>query len=136
MKKKRICLIMSPSPFLLDERVFMSLGILTVAAMLEKRGYIVDMLDLSGIKNYLEALRTYMRNNPDIDVYGITATTPQVPLAKKINDVIKENGKRVIAGGPHFTLINSAAKKEKKNGVVGRATKALDKLKDTFDTLN
>ena len=126
---------MSPSPFLLDERVFMSLGILTVAAMLEKMGYIVDMLDLSGIKNYLEALKTYMRNNPDIDVYGITATTPQVPLAKKINDVLKENGKRVIAGGPHFTLINSAAKKEKKNKVVGRATKALKKLKETFDTL-
>jgi len=136
MKKKiRICLIMSPSPFLLDERVFMSLGILTIAAVLEKRGYIVDMLDLSGIKNYIEALKTYLKEHPEVEVYGITSTTPQVPLAKKINDVIKSYGKRVIAGGPHFTLINSASKKEKKRGIPGRATRALEKLKETFDTL-
>ena len=30
-----ICLVILPSPFLLDERVFMSLGILKVAAILE-----------------------------------------------------------------------------------------------------
>jgi anaerobic magnesium-protoporphyrin IX monomethyl ester cyclase len=126
---------MSPSPFLLDERVFMSLGILTVAATLEEKGYRVDMLDLSGIKNYLDAIENYIKLNPDVLVYGITATTPQLPLAKKINDIIKSAGKRVIAGGPHFTLINSACKKEKKNGVEGRASRALEKLKETFDTI-
>ena len=31
---ERICLIIPPSPFLLDERVFMSLGILKIAAVL------------------------------------------------------------------------------------------------------
>lgn len=135
LEKNKICLIMSPSPFLLDERVFMSLGILTVAAVLEEKGYDVDMLDLSGIKNYLEALETYIKSNPDVATYGITATTPQLPLAKKINDVIKAAGRRVIAGGPHFTLINSAVKKEQKNGITGRATAALAKLQETFDTL-
>tara|TARA_Y100000310_G_scaffold336181_1_gene420053 strand:+ start:579 stop:2120 length:1542 start_codon:yes stop_codon:yes gene_type:complete len=135
ISEKKICLIMSPSPFLLDERVFMSLGILTVAAVLEKEGYKVDMLDLSGIKNYLEALENYIKLNPDVTTYGITATTPQLPLAKKINDVIRAAGHRVIAGGPHFTLINSACKKEQKNGVAGRATVALQKLKETFDTI-
>ena len=135
LEDKKICLIMSPSPFLLDERVFMSLGILTVAAVLEKEDYDVDMLDLSGIKNYLEALESYIKDNPQVATYGITATTPQLPLAKKINDVIRAAGKRVIAGGPHFTLINSAAKKEQKNGITGRATAALEKLKETFDTL-
>ena len=135
MNVKRVCLIMSPSPFLLDERVFMSLGILTVAAVLEKEGYIVDMLDLSGIKNYLEAVESYIKLNPGVSTYGVTSTTPQLPLAKKINDVLAAAGKRVIAGGPHFTLINSACKKEQKKGVVGRATRALEKLKETFDTI-
>ena len=106
---------MSPSPFLLDERVFMSLGILTVAAALEEKGYPVDMIDLSGIKNYLEVMENYISLNPDVSTYCITSTTPQIPLAVKINDVIKKAGKRVIAGGPHFTLINSACKKEKRN---------------------
>ena len=77
---KKICLIMSPSPFLLDERVFMSLGILTVAAALEEKGYVVDMLDLSGIKNYLDAIKNYIALNPDVSTYGITSTTPQIPL--------------------------------------------------------
>ena len=126
---------MSPSPFLLDERVFMSLGILTVAAALEEKGYPVDMIDLSGIKNYLEVMENYISLNPDVSTYCITSTTPQIPLAVKINDVIKKAGKRVIAGGPHFTLINSACKKEKRNGIDGRATKALKKLKDIFDTI-
>ena len=55
--------------------------------------------------------------------------------SKEINDIIKSYGNRVIAGGPHFTLINSAAKREKKNQIHGRATRALDKLKETFHTL-
>lgn len=135
MNIKKICLIMSPSPFLLDERVYMSLGILSVAAVLEEKGYSIDMLDLSGISNYLEAIENYIKLNPDVSVYGITATTPQLPLVKKINDVIKTAGKRVIAGGPHFTLINSAYKKEQKNGSPGRATIAMEKLKKLFDTI-
>ena len=47
-----ICLITPPSVFLLDERVFMNLGILKVAAVLEKRGHSIEFLDLSGIQNY------------------------------------------------------------------------------------
>jgi len=41
-----VCLIIPPSIFLLDERVFMTLGILKVAAVLEQRGIEVQMLDL------------------------------------------------------------------------------------------
>ena len=49
----KICLITPPSPFLLDERVFMHIGILKVAASLEQANYEVDFLDLSGVENYL-----------------------------------------------------------------------------------
>ena len=48
----RICLIIPPSLFLLDERVFMTLGILKVASVLERAGIAVEMLDLSGVENY------------------------------------------------------------------------------------
>ena len=54
-----ICFITPPSPFLLDERVFMHLGILKVASSLESKGYKVDFLDLSGIDNYLDVLKDY-----------------------------------------------------------------------------
>ena len=65
----RICLVIPPSPFLLDERVFASLGILKVAAELEPF-HDVSVLDLSGVENYLDALDVC----PPADVFGITAT--------------------------------------------------------------
>ena len=49
-----VCLIVAPSGFLLDERVFMSLGILRVAAVLEANDRSVEVLDLSGLENYEE----------------------------------------------------------------------------------
>jgi len=72
---KSICLIIPPSIFLLDERVFMSLGILRIAAVLENAGYSVDILDLSGVENYEEVVRVYSNTTP-IRTFGLTATTP------------------------------------------------------------
>lgn len=58
-----ICLIIliPPSLFLLDDRVFMSLGILRIAAVLEKAGTTVDVLDFSGIANYLDVVVDYIK---------------------------------------------------------------------------
>ncbi|HCQ03608.1 MAG TPA: hypothetical protein DIT99_24270, partial [Candidatus Latescibacteria bacterium] len=60
---RNICLIISPSIFLLDERVFVSLGILRIAAVLENQGYNVEVVDLSGIENYQEAMRAHVRSS-------------------------------------------------------------------------
>ena len=54
-----ICLIIPSSSFLLDERVFMSLGILRIAAVLEQSGIVVHVLDLSGFKNFTSAAADY-----------------------------------------------------------------------------
>ena len=81
--RKRICLVIPPSAFLLDERVFVSLGILKIASSLEQQGHCVNVLDLSGIKNYLEALSTYLASGAD-EIVGITATTPQLPAVFEI----------------------------------------------------
>lgn len=56
-----ICLVIPPSVFLLDERVFVSLGILRVAAVLEQAGVRVEVVDLSGIENFLDAIEGHAR---------------------------------------------------------------------------
>ena len=48
LSPKRVTLITPPSIFLLDERVFMSLGILKVAAVLEKAGHRKILLGSQG----------------------------------------------------------------------------------------
>ena len=65
-----VCLVIPPSVFLLDKRVFVSLGVLRVAAVLERAGHAVEVLDLSGIENYLDAVE-----DPLVDADVPTATT-------------------------------------------------------------
>lgn len=134
---RSICLITPPSIFLLDERVFVNLGILKVAASLEARGYEVSLLDLSGIENYLSALTDYLAE-ARCEAVGITATTPQLPAVTKIVETIRSirPDLRVILGGPHVTLTHSALKLEIKRGAWdGRAHKAAAKLASMFDVL-
>ncbi len=129
-----ICLITPPSIFLLDERVFVNLGILKIAAVLEKAGYPVEMLDLSGIENYEEALRDHVRMSR-AGIFGITSTTPQMPATVKIARLIRQEQPvaRLILGGPHVTLVHSAYKREAVDGINGRATKALGQILELFD---
>jgi len=127
----KIHLIIPPSPFLLDEKVFMSLGILKIAAVLES-SYDVNIIDLSGDKDYINTIKKYVNDDA---LFGITTTTPQLPNVVEINRTLKQYNKRVILGGPHVTLINSAYKNEKNKNVIGRATKAMNQLKNEFDTL-
>jgi radical SAM superfamily enzyme YgiQ (UPF0313 family) len=131
-----VCLIVAPSGFLLDERVFMSLGILRVAAVLEANGRGVEVLDLSGLENYEEVVRLHAMGST-AEHFGITATTPQMPAAVRIAAAIRavRPGARVILGGPHVTLVNAAAKRERRQGVDGRAMRAMDVLRRDFDVL-
>ena len=133
----KICLITPPSPFLLDERVFMHIGVLKVAAALEQKGHKVDFLDLSGVDNYLDVLDDYLSIDNSATVVGVTATTPQVPYAVKIANHIFGKVQKTILGGPHVTLMHAAAKREKKKNLVGsdRATKDVQKLSEVFDVL-
>lgn len=133
---ERICLVIPPSMFLLDERVFMSLGILRVAAVLEQAGVAVEMLDLSGVSNFLEVVSDHARSSK-AKIFGFTATTPQLPSVTKIVRAIKKARPeiRTILGGPHITLVNAAYKNEVARGVEGRAMRAMHQLESLFDTL-
>src|SRR3990167_2058851 len=119
----RVCLVIPPSAFLLDDRVFTSLGILRVGAVLEQKGFDVDMLDLSGNKDYVKEIQEYDKEA----IFALTATTPQLPSAVDIARFLRKDGRKVILGGPHVSLVNSAHKK-----IGGRATVALRALHAAF----
>jgi radical SAM superfamily enzyme YgiQ (UPF0313 family) len=136
-KNRKVGLVIPPSPFLLDERVFVSLGILRVAASLESQGVNVGVVDLSGVSNYTEALETYLKDN-DVEWLGITCTTPQLPAAVNLAKIIRKQSPElpIVLGGPHVTLTYSAVKVEEKAGIVnGRARKAATLLESYFDFL-
>jgi radical SAM superfamily enzyme YgiQ (UPF0313 family) len=133
---RSVCLITPPSGFLLDERVFVSLGVLKVAASLLSRDYRVNFLDLSGVENYLAPLADYLAASEDAAV-GITATTPQLPAVMQIAATIRRlrPDLKLILGGPHVTLVYSAQKLEKKRGVAGRGHRSAAQLEAAFDVL-
>lgn len=118
----KVAFITPPSPFLLDERVFPSIGILRVAAVAESLGYDVDHLDLNGVENYTDAVFNYCART-DATSFAITATTPQMVAVTKIRQAIQsaKPKARIILGGPHPTLVHAAAMKQHSN----RATAAL-----------
>jgi radical SAM superfamily enzyme YgiQ (UPF0313 family) len=108
----------------------MNLGILKVGASLEQAGVAVDHLDLTGVRNYLDVVHDYLRSSPS-RCFALTATTPQMPAATSIAQIIRPHAK-VILGGPHPTLVNAAAKREQ---TPGRASKALAELLSGFDAI-
>lgn len=128
-----ICFVIPPSPFLLDERVFMSLGALKVAAVLEQAGIPVEVLDLSGIENYKEALQSHAKETC-ATTFCFTATTPQMPSAYQLGSALLNvrPDAKLILGGPHPTLTYAAYKKER---LPGRAHRALAQITDFFDVV-
>ncbi|MDA0335146.1 MAG: radical SAM protein [bacterium] len=136
MAETAVVLVIPPSTFLLDDRVFPSLGILRVAAALEGQGQRVSVLDLSGISNYEDVVERYLSHRKATHV-GITATTPQMPAALRIIKRVRQiaPGARVILGGPHTTLVTSARKLEEREGRRGRAHEAMAHLHTVSDVL-
>ncbi|MFM8551387.1 MAG: cobalamin-dependent protein [Nitrospiraceae bacterium] len=132
----RVCLIIPPSPFLLDERVFMSLGILKVAAVLERAGITVELLDLSGVGNFRDAVAGHLAAT-DTACFGLTATTPQLPAVRSIVEVLRRlrPQARLILGGPHVTLVHAARLQEEKRGHAKRASRAFAQLQNMVDVL-
>lgn len=130
---KTISLIIPPSLFLADERVFVSLGILKVAAVLEKAGYVVEVLDLSGVDNYLEVLKVHFSTSRARFI-GITCTTPQFPSTRKIIETLREirSDFRICLGGPHVTAACASYKLNGENSRSAKDFHAIEKLADVF----
>ena len=120
----------------MDERVFPFLGPLKIAAVLEKASWPVEVLDLSGISNFIDAVRDHSRSSKARH-FGLTATTPQFPAAVQIAEAIRtvRGDARVIIGGTHATLVVAACKYEAAHARTGRAHEAYAQLETNFDVI-
>ncbi len=100
-----------PSEFLIDQRVFVTLGILRVATYLSKLdGYEVSFLDLSDEEDYYDMITDFITDN-DLGVVCFTSTTPQIPMVYRLCKFIESTfGIKIILGGPHITLMYSSFK--------------------------
>ena len=136
-RKQKVLFIIPPSEFLLDDRVFPSLGVLKVAAALEAAGHVVDVLDLSGVGNYIDVIEDAV-SVQSYNAVGITVTTPQLPAVFKIRNSLRslQPGLRLILGGAHVALSYAGRKQEQKTGQIGgRADLAVKMLEENFDVL-
>lgn len=134
---ERFAFFNPPSKFLTDERVFMPLGPLKVAASLEERGTEVEFVDCSGIRNYLKAMEQHLLTTK-ATFFGFTATTPQLPQTVKMMKLARKvrPDAVIILGGPHVTLAHAAHRIELHKGITdGRAGGAMRRLRKLTDVI-
>ena len=132
----RVCLIIPPSLFLADERVFPNIGLLRVAAVLEQAGHEVTVIDLNGVGNYLECLEQAL-GGLRFDLMGITATSPQMIAVRGIAERLREValGCPIVLGGPHVTATVSSEKLDLIGKGSGRGVKQMCELRELIDIL-
>lgn len=82
------------------------MGILMLAAVLERAGHHVQLLDANAAnrKRTTEDIVEFVRQwQPD--VIGITLVTPLVKEAYRLSEKLKTSGAKLLAGGPHATIL-------------------------------
>uniref|UniRef100_A0A6H1Z9S0 Putative radical SAM superfamily protein n=1 Tax=viral metagenome TaxID=1070528 RepID=A0A6H1Z9S0_9ZZZZ len=97
--KPDITLIFPDSPFLITKNMFPPLGIMYLSAFLKQKGLEVQCLDVGGLGHTIDMV--------EADTVGISITTPQRDSAFEIARHLKEQGKTLIAGGPHASHMAS-----------------------------
>ncbi|MFC1678616.1 B12-binding domain-containing radical SAM protein [Elusimicrobiota bacterium] len=95
----KIALVNPPSPFLIDERVFLPLGILYIASVLREKGHDVRFYDLARMRDWEQVVGSIRA-----EALCVTGTTPHFPYLAGIARIGKKNIRRMIAGGPHATI--------------------------------
>ncbi|HET9783353.1 MAG TPA: radical SAM protein, partial [Terriglobales bacterium] len=107
-----------------------------LAAVLERAGAAVEMVDLSGVSNFADAMAAHCRTS-EATAFGLTATTPQMPAAMRLAEIIRgaRPDARLILGGPHATLVHAAARLEARRGRQGRGLAAEARLLAGFDVI-
>lgn len=99
----KIALIHPYNPFLMNDKVFPSMGIVRVGTKLQQDGHEVQILDFAG-KDYREITKEAF----NFDYYGFTSTTPQFPYVMEIFNELKRvnpNAKTIL-GGPHASALH------------------------------
>jgi len=84
-----------------------SLGMAYVAAVLEKNGHKVQIIDCTAEQISVDIVKEKLKNYSDIDFIGLTATTPIFPNALRIARICKEMfpNAKIVFGGVHPTVM-------------------------------
>jgi len=80
------------------------MGLALIAAILERAGYPVSVVDANALNLQLEAITPLVK---DADVIGLTAMTPSINIALATARQLKKAypDKIIILGGAHATLL-------------------------------
>lgn len=118
----KILLINPPSPFLIDENVFPTLGLLYLGSYLKQAGYRdISLLDLNGKHDLPGEIKA--------DIVGIYSNTPQFPeavkLVKRLRVVNKAKEPLYCIGGPHVSGRPEDALQDFDKVVVGEGEMAM-----------
>jgi anaerobic magnesium-protoporphyrin IX monomethyl ester cyclase len=114
-----------------DQPKLPPLGILSIAACLEKEGHTVRIIDLNASgENFHEKMVE------GADIVGITATTPLIKEAWRIMKMIRSKNIPVILGGPHPSALPEESLREGADIVVrGEGEKTLEELLEKWPNL-
>jgi len=102
-----VTLVIPPVPYMISDKVFPPLGILYVASFLRSAKQEVQVLDLTGQKDWKDILVSACGScHSHPDVIALTCTTPDFPQALQMLSIIKDANPaiRVAIGGPHPTV--------------------------------
>jgi len=97
-----VVLIILPIPFLRDQKRNAPPGILYVAGALEQSPYVssVNIVDLRGVEP-----DSWLDRMPEADIYGVSATSIEYPMAVFLAHMLKRNRKGIVVlGGVHATV--------------------------------
>lgn len=100
----KIVLNILPSPFLHDQKRNAPLGVMYIAAVLEREGYDVSIADLRGLEE-----TAWLAEIPEADIYGISASSLEYYLAVKLAHKLKRERRGfTVLGGVHVTVTDPA----------------------------
>jgi radical SAM superfamily enzyme YgiQ (UPF0313 family) len=114
MKKasKNILLVHTPCPQLEEDNLDPPMGLLYIAAVVDRAGYQVEILDLSSIA-LEECIQLLEKKVSHFTYIGFSTYTSNYSLTLRLLDCVKRKNSAIIAiaGGPHATaLYNDVAK--------------------------
>ena len=124
-----VLLTIPPAPFLIDDKSLPFLGILSIATVLRQNNIRVNVLDLSGMKDYVDVFTKHIKSG-SYDIVGFTANTPQLPYIINMLPNVPPHIKTIV-GGPHITSCYSAIKHVQNS----RIARNIKDLEDRFDHL-
>lgn len=95
----KIILINPPSPYLANDAAYPPTGLMYLAAVIERAGHEVSIVDFSGDPNWQSVVPTL-----EADLFGLTCVTPNFRIVQTLAALLPPCVP-IIVGGPHPTFL-------------------------------